>query len=243
MYPNGTYQLAGQDGAILKKKAHGVNLKPFFVRAEKLPSAVKAVAEVEKAWIEDLHLYEREKQILEDPHGWLNDALIDAAIGLLRKEFGLPDVQATCVQQAEGGLEAAVYQTVQILHLDGNHWVASWCLRGRVELANSLRGKETEELKRKLAEKYRVMAESGQLTVHKLRVQLQPDGSSCGLFAIANVVEVLNGQDCTKAMYNLKEMRPHLAKCLENRKMNVFPKSSVKPFPPRATLGIFSFKV
>lgn len=70
--------------------------------------------------------------------------------------------------------------------------------------------------------------EGGQVPKHRLKqeeVQLQKGGTDCGLFAIANLIEVLYGSDPT--MVTFKEglvMRQHYYDCLDNQYWLPFPR-------------------
>ena len=52
------------------------------------------------------------------------------------------------------------------------------------------------------------------ITIRQVHVQQQMGGSDCGLFAIANAAAVCNGKDPGTLVYNQKQMREHLRKCL-----------------------------
>ena len=56
-------------------------------------------------------------------------------------------------------------------------------------------------------------------------VQRQIGGTACGVFCLANLVEVLMGGDPRKASLDQVLMREHLFKCLSQGKWEVFPKS------------------
>ena len=60
------------------------------------------------------------------------------------------------------------------------------------------------------------------------RVQQQPN--SCGLYSIANVVELCFKPDCfnTLVTYSTSKMREHLRQCLESGNMTPFPKEAVR---------------
>ena len=54
----------------------------------------------------------------------------------------------------------------------------------------------------------------------------QTNGSECGLFAIAHIVEFLHtGKINPNILFNATKFRDHLCKCLENKKLEPFPKS------------------
>ena len=55
-------------------------------------------------------------------------------------------------------------------------------------------------------------------------VQRQKGATDCGLFAVANLVEVLTGGDPRKARFDQGKMRDHLFWCLVEQKFTPFPK-------------------
>ena len=62
---------------------------------------------------------------------------------------------------------------------------------------------------------------------HQVTCQKQTGGTDCGLFAIANAMEVLMGNDIGQVVFDQTMMRKHLATCFENGKMHPFPKYRV----------------
>lgn len=71
---------------------------------------------------------------------------------------------------------------------------------------------------------------SKKVRLRRENVQRQEGGVDCGLFAIANLVEVLNGGDPRKIRMDQQKMRMHFFKCLSNQKWESFPKQS-RPVP------------
>ena len=62
---------------------------------------------------------------------------------------------------------------------------------------------------------------------HQVTCQKQVGGTDCGLFAIANAMEVLTGNDVGHVVFDQTMMRKHLATCFENGKIHPFPKYRV----------------
>ena len=56
-------------------------------------------------------------------------------------------------------------------------------------------------------------------------VQQQAGSTDCGLFAIAFATDLAFGMDPVKISYQQSAMREHFVKCLENEKMEQFPRS------------------
>ena len=74
-------------------------------------------------------------------------------------------------------------------------------------------------------------------------MQRQEGGDDCGLFALANLVEVLDGGDPRKCRFDQRKMRMHLFKCLSEEKWERFPKQP-QPVPRVDTADRFkSFSV
>ena len=64
------------------------------------------------------------------------------------------------------------------------------------------------------------------LHVHFANIQMQRNSYDCGLFAIANATALAFGLNPINQTYDLKEMRPHLIRCLENKTMRPFPSNT-----------------
>ena len=65
-------------------------------------------------------------------------------------------------------------------------------------------------------------------------VQQQVGGADCGVFAIANLVEVLCGKDPRQAQFNQDRMREHLFRCISLQAFTPFPKTE-KLAPTKVT--------
>ena len=110
---------------------------------------------------------------------------------------------------------------VQILHIGTDHWVCIsniGCLPGNVNLYDSLFydvvSKEVEH-----QTNYLLGGDLVKLSVPP--VQQQTNGSDCGVFAIAFAVCLAFGNDPRHVNFDIKNMRPHLATCLKEIKINI----------------------
>ena len=54
-------------------------------------------------------------------------------------------------------------------------------------------------------------------------VQQQTNGSGCGVFAVAFATCLVFGVDPTFINFDIQSMRPHLATCLRNGRISLFP--------------------
>ena len=66
-------------------------------------------------------------------------------------------------------------------------------------------------------------SKKGILTLQKLSTQRQCNDLDCGLFAIANMVDICYGNNPEDLSYDQDLMRKHLEKCLKTKKYNLFP--------------------
>ena len=64
-----------------------------------------------------------------------------------------------------------------------------------------------------------------------LQAQQQSGGSDCGLFAIANAIELCFGLQPSHAVYDQSSMREHLINCFSHHKLLPFPKQNVETKP------------
>ena len=76
-------------------------------------------------------------------------------------------------------------------------------------------------------------SKKGFLKLQKLSVQQQSNNRDCGLFAIANMVEICYGNNPEDLSYDEDAMRSHLEECLLSKEMKPFPKSFKPEMLPR----------
>ena len=69
------------------------------------------------------------------------------------------------------------------------------------------------------------------LKIETLSVQQQEGTLDCGLFAIANAVEVCHGNNPENVRYDQKKMRSHLLECFYRRVLRPFPRGSSESLP------------
>ncbi|OCT77163.1 hypothetical protein XELAEV_18032359mg [Xenopus laevis] len=172
-----------------------------------------------------LKLTTRQKQILQGCD-WLEDDIIDAAQAMLKRQFGADGLQS--VIEAQWQVVPVCGPAVQI-HFDSdrNHWLASCFRSDRVEIMDSLKSsKLSNSMKRQIPEYYGEVAPDPLGSLIQLKVHQQPNGNDCGVYAIANVCELLANGDPTGCRYDEKRMRQHLIECLERGEITPFPKEA-----------------
>lgn len=109
-------------------------------------------------------------------------------------------------------------------HNHDGHWTLSKLADGRISHYDSLQAKYiSSTLGEQLAALYGHLAEASELTVRQQQVQVQRGGKDCGLFTVAFAMSVLLGDEPCMLQYDQKQMRGHLAHCLENQLMTPFP--------------------
>ena len=64
------------------------------------------------------------------------------------------------------------------------------------------------------------------LSIEMMNIQKQPNGSDCGLYAIANALAICMGKNPCKIKWTNSLMRSHFRSCLETRKLTMFPAAS-----------------
>ena len=64
--------------------------------------------------------------------------------------------------------------------------------------------------------------EQPQIILSSKDVQIQSGSSDCGLFSIAFATALIFGIQSGEFMFDQKEMRSHLIKCLESRRFSIF---------------------
>ena len=66
------------------------------------------------------------------------------------------------------------------------------------------------------------------IKVEVIKVQKQSVGDDCGLFAIANAVQLAKKRDLSQAKCYQYQMRSHLINCFEKGKMTNFPSQPLR---------------
>lgn len=165
----------------------------------------------------------------------LTGSQIIVAQSLLKTQFphfnGLEDTLLLFHEKRKRG--PICPETVQILHVDGNHWITVSSL-GHKNRDDSTSGNEsditvydsiyfrlskhTEILLAKL-----LQTKQRSFTVKISSVNKQAGIDDCGVFAVAYCTSLVYGQNPSTFVYNQTVMRTHLVKCLENKKLEPFP--------------------
>ncbi|XP_067929247.1 uncharacterized protein [Watersipora subatra] len=174
----------------------------------------------------------QKKRYPQDPNSsiqissvWLADDDMELAVNLIR--FQWPDIktQAPCYIQRPGGFDTANHSKyVQILHTNGNHWLACTNIGSStfVRLFDSLAFDLDDQALKGIASLHKTLAPH--LRLRWESVQRQDGANDCGLFAIAFLVETLFGFNPAKVTFDQRLLRMHLFNCLKEGEFTRFPK-------------------
>ena len=179
-------------------------------------------------WVQELGLKSEEKHILSTGE-WLSDIHVAAANKLLKEQYphqnGLQDTLALAELCR---FRSSPTDFIQIVNISRSHWVCVsnvFSSPGVVEVFDSMPAYSTtlSGLKRQVAAILKTSEKSFDL--YHVDVQRQVGGSDCCLFAIAFAASLCVRKDPHTERYAQAEMRQHLARCFEEKKITSFPNS------------------
>ena len=176
-----------------------------------------------KAWlkIKGICLYDSDRRILSDGK-WLYGTHLSAVQYFLKERFpkvnGLEDTALVLKNNHQ-----LLPGSVQVLHVNGNHWLTVSTLDSGVDVTiyDSLHFTLSEDTKAQLAKLLKSQKKA--ITVKFASTNKQAGGDDCGVFAAAYSTSLVYGQDPSGYVYNQKMMRKHLIKCFDERMIQPFP--------------------
>ncbi len=161
---------------------------------------------------------------------WL-DNIINACQQLLQKQFSLQGLQSPqCGRNLTVKVVPLSKIYIQILHVNSNHWIATTnfdtsadkVFDDRILIYDSGHAnKITSEIQQQVCSFTRPSAKIFKFDV--MDTMTQPNLSDCGVFAIANATEIAFRFNPVKCVWDLRNARRHLIRCLEGGKMERFP--------------------
>ena len=161
--------------------------------------------------------------LITSPTGWLDCDIIQQAQVLLQLEnTAIAGFQRPTLGPVRN-FDVVSSEFVQILHTGNSHWVcisSVGCLPGHVNLYDSL---YDSVLSPEIEEQAKDLLGGRLEALNLMPVQQQRNGSDCGVFAIAFSTCLVFGEDPTFVNFDIVKMRPHLAACLRNGRMSLFP--------------------
>ena len=162
--------------------------------------------------------------LINSPIGWLDCDIIQQAHVLLQREnqviagFQRPTLGPVRNFDVVGG------EFIQLLHTGNNHWVCTssiGCVPGYVNVFDSLY--HDSIIIQEVEEQTNDLLGGRLIALDPKPVQQQTNGSDCGVFAIAFATCLVFGEDPTFINFDVRGMRPHLAKCLRDGRFSLFP--------------------
>uniref|UniRef100_A0A1X7USD2 PHD-type domain-containing protein n=1 Tax=Amphimedon queenslandica TaxID=400682 RepID=A0A1X7USD2_AMPQE len=182
-----------------------------------------------KAWIliDKLQLTDKDESLIANGRK-LTDVHVQAAQILLRKAFPyVSGLQNTCYQLKKQLTK--VDEVIQIVHVNTNHWgVFSTCKRSTPQQSLEVNYYDSvySKLPQTAEDIISFLLSKNNLThaiVKCIPVQRQMGSTDCGLYAIANATALAYKIEPECLLYEQGEMRTHLIRCFQSRKMEPFP--------------------
>ena len=166
----------------------------------------------------------------------LTDDIIKLALDIIKRQTYFPGLQDT-VLGAKNQYEVQRGPFCQILHsLHAVHWIV--CFSPEDAVSDEVFVYDSLSNGKSLHPEFVHQICNIRYTAHKfLKLTLKPtpmqtNGVDCGVFAIANALELCIGRSPSDCRYDIPAMRPHLLYCLE--------KEQITPFPKLEGQGIFA---
>ena len=133
---------------------------------------------------------------------------------------------------ARVGMNSVHGDGIQVLHDGAMHWVLTARMEQKVLLYDSLKANANDMVRIQICELFPGSHSNEKIKVQIRPCQIQKGGVDCGLFALANAVELALGNDLSKINFDQTKMRPHLRLCLESGQISSFPQTNM---PQRRT--------
>ena len=152
-------------------------------------------------------LYESDRAVLLNEEGWINDNHVASAQILLKGGLDFT------LKQETKSLKPLLPNSLQVIHVDGNHWAAAStvnCKREDIMIYDSLYCSVNCKTKHLLARL--VHTSKPVFLVRVANVTKQSGTSACGLFAIAYITDIAFGRNPEHHVFKQSEMRGHLYK-------------------------------
>ena len=188
-------------------------------------------------WLSSLGLYQHDKDVLCSQQ-WLNDGIIHAAQTILKRENNnFHGLQSPQCGRALTFKALSREKYVQVLHVSNSHWITV----SNVNILNApefdsvfvydsmLPTKVDMNIKKQVCSLAKHSCST--LNFNIVNVMAQTNSYDCGLFALANITEIIYGHDPAKCLWDTAKMRYHLKSCLESGHMERFPTTRQRRIP------------
>ena len=171
-------------------------------------------------------LSEMERTILAG-NEWLNSDIMDAAQFIIACYLGSAHQSVIYCRKPEKFIPVDS-DNLQLIHNGKDHWILTRSTNGQVQIFDSLRKSNQNSFTRRSIQCIYALYKTtdGVITADLMNVQRQTDDVNCGIFAIAYAADILSGISPVNSTYDVKKLRSHLVKCLEEETLIPFPKVS-----------------
>ena len=169
------------------------------------------------------NLGDSDYDIINDSSGWLSCDVVQAVQVLLQEENPLLEGLQRPTLGRVRNFDVVSGEFIQILHTGSDHWVcisSIGCLPGKVHLYDSL---FHDVISQEIEEQTNDLLGGNLVELQFVPVQQQTNNSDCGVFAIAFAVSLALGTNPKHVTFDTSKMRPHLAVCLKEQKLSMFP--------------------
>ena len=164
-------------------------------------------------WIAKLNLSVEHKRIIENGE-WLTDDIMNAAMSLIPEDDQGASAAALNISIAP---IRPSYHSGYDFFCDNSHWVLTHRNAASLTVYNSLDCPLSTKLKQQIKGRHNC----DQITLAPCSTQQNMD--DCGVYAIANMVELIHGNRPGDRVFKMEEMRPFLVCCLERQALSCFP--------------------
>lgn len=168
-----------------------------------------------------------EKEILCNKR-WLSDLHINAVQVLLKQQYpqigGLQNVLLLQSSKSTQHFPVTSQGSLQVVRVNNSHWIVVStlnCCSADVTVYDSLYSSVSMETQLIIARLLKTKKES--FTIQIAKVNKQAGYDDCGVFAAAYCTSLAFGYDPTSVVYDQDGLRHHMLRCLENKKMTLFP--------------------
>ncbi len=198
-------------------------------------------------------------ELVKNPSGWLNDPIINKCQQMLKEQFALDSGMQNTLLAPYFNHDLGTWDinkrltkqnppSAQIHYNASNHWVLPYQSQKdrHVIVVDSLKSPRTlnSSISIQIAQIYENGERSVQVQIPD--VQRQPNYTDCGVFAIANLTEVLHNNydvDFSIIRYDIPRMRAHLLECITKQQFTTFPKIEKMPKMPCKVAKSCSIKI
>lgn len=164
---------------------------------------------------------------------WFDDQHINKAMEIIHSQFPSLAGLYNCLLGQNLSFPVTIEAFVQILHVEGNHWVSiehtsSDC----VNIYDSVHTSVSTDTKLQIASLLHTA--SKRITLKIQKVQFQKGASDCGAYSIAFATDLAFGNSPATLEYEQSKLRSHFLECLSKRHIVPFPSKPIKPGKPKS---------